>query len=111
MAARASRRWIKAGLLDQRVETIQARYKPRPASVTRLEHYTALIEARLAEFPRQWHAVIRECRAAGYTGGVTQRRTFVRRLRTAPEPVIRFETEPDQQAQIDWAHCRWNSNP
>jgi transposase len=51
--------------------------------------------------------VARECRAAGYTGGVTQLRTFVRRLRPAPEePVVRFETEPGQQAQIDWAHCR-----
>jgi transposase len=100
-------RWIKAGLLDQPVETIQARYAPRPASATKLEKYTALIEARLAEFPRlSGTRLLTECRAAGYTGGVTQLRAFVRRLRPAPEPLIRFETEPGQQAQVDWAHCR-----
>jgi transposase len=100
-------RWIAAGLLGQPIETIRARYKPRPPSLTKLEKYTALIETRLAEFPRlSGTRLLAECRAAGYTGGVTQLRAFVRRLRPAPEPVIRFETEPAQQAQIDWAHCR-----
>jgi transposase len=101
-------RWIKAGLLDQPIETIQARYKARPAIPTKLEQYTPLIEARLAEFPRlSGTRLLAECRAAGYTGGVTQLRAFVQRLRPAPEaPVVRFETEPGQQAQVDWAHCR-----
>src|SRR5213075_1954374 len=88
-------RWIAAGLLDQPIETIQARYKPRPPGLTKLEKYNALIEARLTEFPRlSGMRLLAECRAAGYTGGVTQLRAFVRRLRPAPEPVIRFETEP-----------------
>lgn len=101
-------RWIKAGLLDQPIETIQARYKARPPGPTKLEKYTALIEARLAEFPRlSGTRLLAECRAAGYTGGVTLLRAFVQRLRPAPEaPVVRFETEPGQQAQVDWAHCR-----
>lgn len=101
-------RWIKAGLLDQPIETIQARYKARPTVPTKLEKYTALIEARLAEFPRlSGTRLLAECRAAGYTGGVTQLRAFVQRLRpVSEEPVIRFETEPGQQAQVDWAHCR-----
>jgi transposase len=101
-------RWITAGLLDQPIETIQARYKARPAVSTKLEKYTALIEARLAEFPRlSGTRLLAECRAAGYAGGVTQLRAFVRRLRPAPEaPIVRFETEPGQQAQVDWAHCR-----
>jgi transposase len=100
-------RWIAAGLLDQPIETIQARYTPRPPSPTKLAQYTALIEARLAELPRlSATRLFAECRAAGYTGGVSQLRAFVRRLRPAPEPLIRFETEPGQQAQIDWAHCR-----
>ena len=101
-------RWIAAGLLDEPIETIQARYKARPAIPTKLEKYTPLIEARLAEFPRlSGTRLLAECRAAGYTGGVTQLRAFVQRLRPAPEePIVRFETEPGQQAQIDWAHCR-----
>ena len=101
-------RWIKAGLLDQPIEAIQARYKSRPPVPTKLERYTALIEARLAEFPRlSGTRLLAECRAAGYTGGVTQLRAYVQRLRPAPtDDIVRFETEPGQQAQIDWAHCR-----
>jgi len=101
-------RWIKAGLLDQPIETIQARYTARPPIPTKLEKYTALIEARLVEFPRlSGTRLLAECRAAGYTGGVTQLRAFVQRLRPAPEePVVRFETEAGQQAQVDFAHCR-----
>jgi transposase len=103
-------RWIKAGLLDQPIETIQAQYTARPPVPTKLEPYTALIEARLAEFPRlSGTRLLAECRAAGYTGGVTQLRACVQRLRPAPaeEDVVRFETEPGQQAQVDWAHCRF----
>lgn len=62
-------RWIKAGLLDQPLEAIQARYTPRPPEVPKLEKYKATIEARLREFPRL--SAVRlcaECQAAGYTG-------------------------------------------
>ena len=47
-----------------------------------------------------------ECRAAGYAGGYSQLRDYVRGLRPAPEPIVRFETAPGQQAQVDFAHCR-----
>lgn len=101
-------RWIAAGLLDQPIETIQARYTPRPARPAKLEPYQPLIETRLAEFPRLSAVrLFAECRAAGYAGGLSQLRAFIRRLRPAPEdPPMRFETEPGQQAQVDWAHCR-----
>ena len=100
-------RWIEAGLLDQPLEVIQARYGPRERKPAKLEPFTAIIEARLAEYPRlSGTRLLAECRAAGYTGGVTQLREFVRRLRPAPEPITRFETAPGQQAQVDFAHCR-----
>ena len=101
-------RWIKAGLLDQPIDAIQARYNARPPIPTKLEQYRALIDARLAEFPRlSGTRLLAECRAAGYTGGVTQLRAYVQRLRPAPTAaIVRFETEPGEQAQIDWAHCR-----
>lgn len=101
-------RWIKAGLLEQSLEAIQARYKPRPLEITKLEPYKPMIEARLREFPRLSAVrLFAECQAAGYTGGLTQLRVFVRSLRPPPEPVVRFETEPGQQAQVDFAHCRF----
>jgi transposase len=30
----------------------------------------------------------------------------VQRLRPPPDPVVRYETEPGRQAQVDFAHCR-----
>jgi len=100
-------RWIKAGLLDQAIESIRARYGPRPGTPTKLDPFKAIIEARLAEYPRlSGVRVLAECRAAGYVGGITQLREFIRRLRPPPEPVVRFETAPGHQAQVDFAYCR-----
>jgi transposase len=81
---RSMYRWIKAGLLDQPLDEIQARYKPRRPEVTKLEKYKATIETRLREFPRLSAVrLFAECQAAGYTGGLTQLRVFVRSLRPA----------------------------
>lgn len=101
-------RWLQAGLLDQPIETIQATYGPRPAVPTKLEPFKALIEARLTDFP-ELSAVrlFSECRAAGYTGGITRLRAYVQTRRPLPEPVVRYETPPGQQAQVDFAHCRF----
>lgn len=49
--------------------------------------------------------LFREVQAHGYDGGYTRVKVFVRGLRPAPkpDPVVRFETEPGQQMQADWA--------
>jgi len=100
-------RWIEAGLLDQPIESIRARYGPRPGSPTKLDPVKPIIDARLEAFPRLSAVrLLAECQAAGYTGGITQLRDYVRRLRPPPEPVVRYETVPGHQAQVDFAHCR-----
>jgi len=100
-------RWVKAGLLDEPLETIQARYHPRPAVGTKLDRVRPLIQTRLTEFPRLSSVrLFAECRAAGYTGGLTQLRAYVRTLRPPREPLVRYETPPGHQAQVDFAHCR-----
>jgi transposase len=50
-----------------------------------------------------------EVRAAGYTGGVSQLRAYVARVRPRPEPdpVVRFETPAGHQAQVDFAEVRF----
>ncbi len=100
-------RWLQAGLLDQPLDTLRARYGPRAERPAKLARFYPLIRARLEEFPAL-HAtrLFAECRAAGYTGCASQVRAYVQRLRPAPEPVVRFETPPGQQAQVDFAHCR-----
>lgn len=100
-------RWIDAGLLEEPVEALQVRYGPRAPRPTLLTPFHALIAARLEDFPAlQATRLFTECRAAGYAGGYSMVRNYVRTLRPPPDPIVRFETLPGQQAQVDFAHCR-----
>ena len=49
--------------------------------------------------------IFEEIRAAGYDGGYTQVKEYLRlvRPRASIEPVVRFETPPGHQAQVDFA--------
>jgi len=102
-------RWIEEGLLDADVDEIRVRYTPRPPVATKLDPYKPVLAERLREFPALTAArLLAEIRAAGYTGGYSQVRDYVRTLRPAPitEPVVRFETPAGHQAQVDFAHCK-----
>lgn len=70
----------------------------KPILLTRLEAYPELTAVRLLE----------EIQAAGYPGGYTQLKEYVRRVRPrpSPEPVVRFETPPEHQTQVDFADFR-----
>jgi len=84
--------------------------RTRTPAAAKLEPYKAIVTTRLATYP-ELSAVrlFEECRAAGYTGGLTQLKVFVRevRPRSEPEPIIRFETPPAHQAQVDFAEFRF----
>jgi transposase len=56
--------------------------------------------------------LLMELRERGYTGGYTMLKMFVASLRpmAAADPVIRFETDPGEQMQVDWAVIRRGSN-
>jgi transposase len=103
-------RWIRDGELDRDLEAEMVRYGPRPPVPTKLDAYKPIIEARLAAYPELSAArLLGEIRAAGYTGGYSQLKAFVQRVRPtpAPEPVIRFETPAGRQAQVDFARFRF----
>jgi transposase len=103
-------RWIRAGDLDRDLETAAVRYGPRAAGTTKLDAYQPIIETRLAAYPALSAVrLLEEIRAAGYAGGYSQLKAFVRRVRPTPtpEPVIRFETPAGRQAQVDFAHFRF----
>lgn len=107
VSRRVVHHWIATGQLTRDLDTLPPRqYPPRP---TQLDSYTGIIRARLATYPEL--SAVRlfdEIRAAGYPGGITQVRDYVARVRPrpAPEPVVRFETAPGHQAQVDFAEFR-----
>lgn len=101
--------WIETGQLDRDIETEGVRYRPRPPVSHKLDGYRDIITTRLAEFPRLTATrLFEEVRAAGYDGAYTQIKDFVRKVRptAAPDPVVRFETPPGHQAQVDFAEFR-----
>ena len=82
--------------------------KPAPKRVEKLDAFKDYIAGRMAAAaPDRIPATVllREIQPRGYTGGISQLKIFVRGLVpvAAAEPVVRFETEPGQQMQADWA--------
>jgi transposase len=77
----------------------------RPAAPSKLDPYKDYLVARLAEFPELSAAALcEEIRAQGYGGGISILKEFTRPYRKRRrEPVVRFETPPGRQAQVDWA--------
>ena len=99
--------WLKTGQLARDVDTpVPRQSAPR---ATQLAPFTGIITTRLATYPEL--SAVRlfdEVRAAGYPGGITQVRDYVARVRPhpEPEPLVRFETAPGHQAQVDFAEFR-----
>lgn len=85
--------------------------KRKPPSIRRpekLDPFKGYIVERLkAAAPDTIPAAVlfREIKARGYEGGETRVRDFVRGLRPEPkpDPVVRFETDPGVQMQVDWS--------
>jgi transposase len=108
---RTIQRWIAAGQLEREVDSgVLPRPERRRLQAPKLAPYHAIIRTRLEHFPELSSVrLFDEIRAAGYTGGYTQLKEFVRRSRpqTPADPVVRFETEPGLQAQVDFAEVRF----
>lgn len=104
---RTIQRWIRAGQLD--VDPTTIRYRRRPPVPTKLDPYKSLLQQRLATYPELTAVrLFEEVRAAGYPGSLTQLKRYVRQIRPrpVPEPVVRFETAPGHQGQVDFAEVR-----
>lgn len=96
-------------------EPAAARYRVRPARATKLDAYQDYIAERLrSALPEVIPAkvLLGEIRERGYSGGYTMVKAYVASLRAVvvPEPVVRFETAPGQQMQVDWATIRRGAN-
>jgi transposase len=102
--------WIRTGQLDRDLDADPLRYQKRPPVPTKLGPYRGIIQERLTAYPDlSAIRLLEEIQAAGYTGGYSQLRDYVRsvRPRPVPEPGVRFETPPGKQAQVDFAEFRF----
>ena len=69
-----------------------------------VDAYKEDIDVRLSEGLENCVVLLREIRELGYDGGCTVMKDYVhpRRRPRQPKATVRFETDPGEQAQVDW---------
>lgn len=82
-------------------------YKRRPPKASKLEPFMAYLRERIEAARPHWipaRVLWREVRAQGFAGSERLVRIFVRGLKPVrvDEPLVRFETAPGSQMQVDW---------
>jgi transposase len=90
--------------------------RKRPARPSKLDSFREYLERRVREAHPQWipaSALGREIAELGYTGKGSILRAYVSTLKPspAPDPVVRFETAPGEQLQVDWGEFRGGRDP
>ncbi len=106
-----SRNTVKRYLRDAEA----SRYGPRASRPTKLDAFKPYVRARIEAARPQWIpavVLLREIRQRGYEGGLTQLKAFIAPMKATPaEPVVRFETAPGEQMQVDFTVIRRGREP
>ena len=81
----------------------------RKSSGSILDPYKEYINQRLEKYDLTGTRILREIQEQGYSGSYTVVKRFVREVKGAkPKPAfVRFETQPGEQAQMDWSDFGW----
>lgn len=92
------------------------RYVRQVKRPSKLAAYESFLRARQQAASPLWipaTVLMREIQEQGYLGGQSQLRAFMRTLKpkSPPDPVVRFETEPGEQLQVDWVEFRKGVHP
>jgi transposase len=84
-------------------------HKTRQPRGSILDLYRDYIKQRLDKYDLTATRILREIQEQGYTGSYTILKRYVREVKGAkPKPAfVRFETEPGEQAQVDWSDFGW----
>ena len=96
------------GKTDRTIRTLlkqMPRKRKKPVKKSKLDKYKPLIEALVREDPEINGAKIYEkLLKSGFTGKSSIVREYITKIRKEEtiKAVIRFETEPAHQAQVDW---------
>lgn len=88
---------------NQPIRKKQQRTAKRERKIGPYENY---LKRRMTEGVYNTRKLYRELRERGYSGGLTQVILYVQpyRPKHAESAVMRFETEPGQQGQVDWGY-------
>ena len=108
-----SRQTVKRHLLQELDSPV---YQSRPLTEHKLDAHKPYINERIKNaHPVHLSAVVimREIKEQGYRGGITRLRQYLFDLRGVKPSldVIRFETEPGKQMQVDWGQMRGGKAP
>jgi len=87
------------------------RYRARPPRAGKLAPYETYLRERVAAAHPAWipaKVLYREVKECGFVGCERTVNRFLRALKPAKieDPVVRFETEPGRQLQVDWIEFR-----
>jgi transposase len=106
-----SRNTVRRYLRCERV----CRYGPRARRTTKLDVYKDYLRERVDQARPRWipaTVLLREIRELGYGGGLSQLKAWLAPLKkAAPEVVVRFETAPGKQMQVDFTWVRRGRDP
>jgi transposase len=90
-------------------------YGPRAPRPSKLDGHSDYLKARIEAARPGWipaTVLLREIRERGYIGGLSLLKAYLAPFKNgAPEPVVRFETEPGEQMQADFTHVRRGRHP
>jgi transposase len=99
-----------------RVSNKEPSYSQRPRRPGKLDPFRGYLKDRIkAALPHRLPAPVihREIKAMGFEGSERLVRLFLssQYCTSEPEPVVRFETPPGQQMQVDWCELRRGKKP
>jgi len=102
-----SRNTVRRYLKDiHRVPT----YTPRPKSISKLDPFKLYLKERIDAATPYWipaSVLFREIQLMGYDGQVGILKNYIRPFKSViNDPVVRFETKPGQQMQVDFTTIR-----
>lgn len=101
---RLDRKTVRRALRSEQAPPARAPAAAKPAKLEPFKHY---LRSRLTEFPKiKATRLFTELQRIGYHGGITMLRDHLATMRpSAKEAFLRIETQPGEQAQVDWANC------
>lgn len=98
-----------------RGEGTQPRYTPRAPRPCKLDPFKDYLQQRIEAARPHWipaTVLLREIQERGYGGGISQLKAYLAPFKQpVSDPVVRFETPPGQQLQVDFTTIRRGREP